>query len=86
MIDLTRLCDACGKMIGGSFKYCFKCQIYFCSVCWFTILQCTVMLSCSMCGGKLFRLGFVEFGVKDCEVVSACVVEHSGNLAHFPMS
>jgi hypothetical protein len=27
-IDLTRPCDVCGKMIGGSFKYCPKCNIY----------------------------------------------------------
>ena len=28
-LDLTRLCDACGKMIDGFFKYCPKCNICF---------------------------------------------------------
>jgi hypothetical protein len=38
MLDLSRPCDACGKMIGGGFKYCPKCQIYFCFTCWIELM------------------------------------------------
>ena len=51
-VDLTRPCDACGKMIGGFFKYCPKCNIYFCYICWYQ-LMCLNKLFCPMCGGKL---------------------------------
>jgi hypothetical protein len=33
MVDLTLPCDACGKMIGGSFHFCPKCKIFFCGLC-----------------------------------------------------
>jgi len=55
MLDLTRPCDACGKMIGGGFKRCPKCQIYFCLACWIELMysQGKLPLECPMCGGKL---------------------------------
>jgi hypothetical protein len=36
--DLTRPCDAYGKMIGGGFKHCPKYQIYFCLTCWIELM------------------------------------------------
>jgi hypothetical protein len=56
MLDLSRPCDACGKMIGGGFKHCPKCQIYFCFLCGIELLysQNKLPLECPMCGGKLF--------------------------------
>jgi DNA-directed RNA polymerase subunit RPC12/RpoP len=55
MVDLTRPCDACGKMIGGGFKHCPKCQIYFCFLCSYELMvfQKKLPLICPMCGGKL---------------------------------
>lgn len=38
MVDLSRPCDACGKMIGGGFKYCPKCQIYLCFLCSYQLM------------------------------------------------
>ena len=54
-VDLTRPCDACGKMIGGSFKHCPNCNIYLCNVCWFNLMymQKNAVLVCPMCGEKL---------------------------------
>jgi hypothetical protein len=53
--DLTRPCDACGKMIEGGFKSCPKCQIYFCFTCCIELmyLQRKSPIECPMCGGKL---------------------------------
>jgi hypothetical protein len=33
MVDLSRPCDACGGMVGGDAKCCYKRQTYFCFVC-----------------------------------------------------
>ena len=33
MVDLSRPCDSCGRMIGGGFYCCTKCKIYFCFYC-----------------------------------------------------
>jgi rubrerythrin len=57
-IYLTRLrqyCDAVGKPIGGGFKHCPKCQIYFCFLCSYELMcaQKKLPLECPMCGGKL---------------------------------
>ena len=53
MVNLSIPCDACGKMIGGGFHCCLKCNIYFC-------FNCLILLETNMkglkkgpmCGGK----------------------------------
>jgi len=54
MVNLTRLCDACGNMIGGGYYHCSKCQIYFCFYCSTQLswIQKELPLKCPMCGGK----------------------------------
>ena len=54
MVGLSRPCDACGKMIGGGFKYCPKCQIYLCFLCSYQLMcsQNKYPVECPMCGGK----------------------------------
>ena len=53
-VDLTRPCDACGKIIGGGFKHCLKCNIYLCFLCGYKLLdiQCKFPIECPMCGEK----------------------------------
>jgi len=54
MVNLSRPCDACGKFIGGGFKHCPKCQIYFCFLClsYLTNFQNKYPIECPMCGGS----------------------------------
>jgi DNA-directed RNA polymerase subunit RPC12/RpoP len=56
MVDLTRACDAYGDMIGGGFKCCPKCQIYFCSLCLYGLMdiQNKLPIKCPICGEKAF--------------------------------
>lgn len=53
--DLTRPCDACGKPIGGGFKHCPKCNIWFCFFCGADLMlkQKALPPNCPMCGEKL---------------------------------
>ena len=55
MVDLSRPCDACGGMVGGAAKYCLKCQIYFCFVCSWQLMnsQSKFPVECPLCGEKL---------------------------------
>jgi hypothetical protein len=55
MIDLTRPCDSCGKIIGGGFKHCPECQIYLCHLCSIKLIdiQSKFPIDCPMCGEKL---------------------------------
>jgi hypothetical protein len=55
MVDLCRPCDACGGMIGGAAKCCLKCQIYFCFVCSWQLMnsQNKYPVECPMCGQPL---------------------------------
>jgi hypothetical protein len=54
-VDLTRLCDACGKQPVGGGAHCEKCNIYFCFACMVELiyLQKKLPLKCPMCGEKL---------------------------------
>jgi len=54
MVDLTRPCDACGKIIGGGFHLCSKCQIYLCFLCSYKLLsvQNKCPIECPMYGKK----------------------------------
>ena len=58
-LDLTRPCDACGGMIGGGFKQCPKCQIYFCYLCSIepNAIQKELSIKCPMCE--------IKMGIKD---------------------
>jgi len=48
---LARPCDACGRLIGGGYKCCPKCNIWFCWYCAY-VLQTTEKYppKCPMCG------------------------------------
>ncbi|TRO52562.1 hypothetical protein E2P61_03470 [Candidatus Bathyarchaeota archaeon] len=50
---LARPCDACGKPIGGGFKRCKKCNIYFCWYCKYLLENISEDYppKCPMCGG-----------------------------------
>ncbi|MCW4053688.1 MAG: hypothetical protein NWE84_02050 [Candidatus Bathyarchaeota archaeon] len=52
--DLSRPCDACGNPIGGGFKHCKKCNIWFCFYCGTALMNYTgdFPLKCPMRGGK----------------------------------
>ncbi len=54
--DLSRPCDGCGRFIGGGYRFCPKCKIFFCIGCGVTY-QATVKVypaRCPMCGGKFW--------------------------------
>ena len=53
-VDLSRPCDACGKMIGGGFHHCPKCKIYYCFYCLNKLidLQKKIPAKCPMCNGE----------------------------------
>ena len=55
MVDLTRPCEACGKMVGGALKHGPKIQIFRCYTCWIELMyfQKKSPLECPMCDGKL---------------------------------
>jgi DNA-directed RNA polymerase subunit RPC12/RpoP len=55
MVDVTILCDACGGMVGGAAKCGLKCQIYFCFVCSWQLMnsQNKFPVECPMCVEKL---------------------------------
>jgi hypothetical protein len=55
MVDLSRGCDACGGMIGGGYKACAKCQIYFCDLCSYHLMcaQHKTPIVCPMCSGEM---------------------------------
>jgi len=57
---LSRLCDACGRMVGGGVYYCSVCRIFFCFYCYLQLSiaeilkdQNHVYVDCPMCGRKL---------------------------------
>jgi hypothetical protein len=52
---LSRPCDACGKPIGGGYRHCPKCKIYFCWYCGIVLMQNSKELpvKCPMCGEML---------------------------------
>jgi DNA-binding transcriptional ArsR family regulator len=49
---LARPCDACRKPIGGGYKHCPKCNIYFCFICGYVLQNLSKEFSakCPMCG------------------------------------
>jgi len=53
MIDLSRPCDACGRMVGGGVEYCPKCQIYLCFICCHHLRnqqkEITIRIDCPRC-------------------------------------
>jgi hypothetical protein len=54
-VDLTRPFDACGKPVGGGFRNCPKCDIWFCFYCGIRLINAgyEFPLKCPMCGEKL---------------------------------
>jgi len=53
--NLSRPCDACGKPIGGGYKYCPSCNICFCWYCGYVLqtLSKEYPVKCPMCGEEL---------------------------------
>ena len=52
---LARPCGACGNPIGGGYKRCKKCDIWFCFLCKMILIDVTNEFppKCPMCGGDL---------------------------------
>jgi hypothetical protein len=51
---LARPCDACGKPIGGGYKHCPKCNIWFCWYCSYVLqIKFEYPPKCPTCGREM---------------------------------
>ena len=55
-VDLSRLCDSCGRSIGGGYGFCYKCKIYLCFSCHLQLMEHLKVypVVCPMCKGKIW--------------------------------
>ena len=74
--DLSRPCDACGMPIGGGYRHCPKCKIYFCFYCGTEMIRngSDYPLKCHMRGEKLQALPHQTRTVFDASFVTCSLL------------
>ena len=76
--DLSRPCDACGKPIGGGYRKCLKCNIYFCFCCGNQLMlsskENSIVVRCPMCDEKMEWQNPLLVSKLQIEILMACDV------------